>query len=220
VISPSWSSLNRFGQSRILRSSYFWLAAVPLCAKILLKVGNEHSITVLGSTFTITLGLPFSWKFFFYSSVVFSIASFLYSLSCPPIVRDYQRFSDFIGEGKDGRQIQEAFGDLLTGALRDKKTELLRFIDTYIQPIERGEETTVDIESERSDSALGQFYRVMLLSLEIPKKNLSGTFWYVRNLADMSAPTWRWLCAIFYMIGFVLLLVVFIQNFFYVVYCS
>ena len=54
---PRWSSLNQMGNSRILRSSYFWLFLVPLLAKILSQVGPNISISIFGASFILAVGL-------------------------------------------------------------------------------------------------------------------------------------------------------------------
>ena len=112
---PKWSSLNRFGKSRLLRSSYVWLLVVPMLAKFLATIGPEIEIPLWESTITITIGLPFSWKMFYFSAVGFSLASLLYSTGCPYIIRDYERFSDFRDEGKGSTQL---IGALLSLVLR------------------------------------------------------------------------------------------------------
>ena len=100
-----WSSLNYVGRTRALRTSYFWLLFVPLAAKALERFDAMVAIPFLGSKQMLTLSLPFSWQMFYFSSVAFAIATFIYTWKCPRIVRDYDRLSDFTEEGKGSRQI-------------------------------------------------------------------------------------------------------------------
>ena len=97
---PLWSSLNRVERSRILWSSYFWLILVPILAKLLIKVGPEIQIPIGKSVVTFNLDLPFSWKMFYFASVAFAVASFIYSVWCPEFVRRYSTFSDYTDDGK------------------------------------------------------------------------------------------------------------------------
>lgn len=196
---PLWSSLNRVGRSRVLRSSYFWLFAVPLCAHLLAKTGSQINIPLWKSTLTITLGLPFSWKMFYFSSVAFAAASFLYSTQCPSLVRDYDRFSDFADQGKGARHIVQ---ELVVIRSKFSSTDVhfrKWFIDRFA--LEPG--------------AVGNDLQRML-DMDIPKHKLADAFWWVREHADQTKPMVRATCSFCYVIGFVLIFLVLCQNFYYV----
>ena len=92
---PSWTDLRGFGSSRLLKTSYFWMILVPLAAKLLAHMPNELHIPLLEKTLTIGLGLPFSWKVLFFSSLSFSVANSIYSIWCPRIVKEYRTFADY-----------------------------------------------------------------------------------------------------------------------------
>ncbi len=212
---PTWSALNRLGQSRVLRSSYFWLAAVPILARILEHVGQQHDIRLFGATLHISLGLPFSWKILFYASFVFSIASFVYSIACPGLVRSYQRFSDFTAEGKASRQIIDAFSDTL------HRSGSVVFFDEFVEKFTvfspEHAETSTTIVSPIYTRGADLHARRTLVRARVPDDRLADAFWYVRDLADIASPKLRWLCLICYSAGFALLSVILIQNLLYVV---
>jgi hypothetical protein len=76
----SWTFLSLLGRLRIFQFSYIILIAVPLLAKVLSHLNSEHELHLLGTTFHISLGLPFSWKILYYSSICFVIATTVYNL--------------------------------------------------------------------------------------------------------------------------------------------
>ncbi len=171
---PPWSQINRMGKSRLLRSSYIWLFAVPMLAKLLAKIGPEVTFSLWGNTFTIIWGLPFSWQMFYFSAVGFSIASYIYSSWCPPIIRDYERFSDFTDQGKGSNQLREDFNKYC-----DFQNSAFKRLDHHIK-------------------RLLAKYR----DLEISREDLGEIFWTIHSLANSTNTFARLLCWYAYMISF------------------
>lgn len=212
VCIPNWSSLNRMGRSRLLKTSYVWLFAVPVLAQLLIKVGPDVAISAWGSQITLTLQLPFSWKMFFYSSVAFAIASLIYSVRCPAFVRDCDTFSDFTNQGKGSRQVLDAFASLTWERMGKRETihhilELNEFINDFLT------------DGEESHTRDRKFPACMtrLRTERIDAVRLPDAFWYVWNQLDESRPTYRATCAIFFALGFVLITAVAIQNLIFVI---
>jgi len=85
---PNWVAMRTFGQSKILKSSYFWFVFVPICSKIIQHVPD-----------LVAIGLPFSWKAMFFASVSFTLASILFSWRCPALIRDFAIPADFTAQG-------------------------------------------------------------------------------------------------------------------------
>lgn len=71
-----WSTLKSFGDSYILKVSYFSLAAVPLIAKNTIKLGGE--------------GFPLYLKLMFFSSLFISIGNIFYSVFCPNLIKTFE----------------------------------------------------------------------------------------------------------------------------------
>jgi len=241
-LSTNWSSLNKLGQSRVLRSSYFWIIFVPFGAKVLSQVGDQHSITIFGATFLLTLGLPFSWKIFFYASIAFSLASLLYSIFCPSIIKNYERFSDFQDEGKGERQIRENLISILNfgSGYKDDwyKAENFLIMFCHKQTICRDKNKIykqviykprnyktrkvnndkLKISMKSTDYASESItFRMSIMSREIKEEEINSAFWYVRSLADNSAYIARLICLLLFIVGFALLSLVLYENFMYVV---
>lgn len=211
---PRWSALGQMGESKILRSSYFWLFAVPLLAKVFAFA--EPHILHLPQGIRLHLALPFSWKLFYFSSVAFAVASLLYSLACPRVVRDYQRYSEWSDQGRGDRQIaRELFFLLFRPSVSAIQQEAVveHFAEITNAEVPRREEMAFP-------EAVAPAARVDLqkvFDIRIPDERMLPTaFWYVRDYADEIRPLARLLCAAFFIVGFGFLGVVVVQNFGYV----
>ena len=88
-----WSNLTKLGKSRIIQSSYVWLLIVPAVTKALAPLemlGQNQTFEVLGTTLTLHVGLPFSWKVFYVSAVFLAGSSLLYQMFCPRLIKDLE----------------------------------------------------------------------------------------------------------------------------------
>ena len=86
-----WSNLTKLGKNRIIQSSYVWLIVVPAVAKALEPLnmlGQDQTFDVFGTTLTLHVGLPFSWKVFYVSALFLSGSSLLYQIFCPRLIKD------------------------------------------------------------------------------------------------------------------------------------
>ena len=208
---PRWSDINRLGRSRTVRSAYIWLFLVPLAARALVGLSTELAIPLWGQTIRIALKLPFSWKVFYYSAAAFASATFIYSLRCPGIVARYDKFSDFAGEGRGGRQIVREFLLLLfrpSVHAFEQERRIDHFATTF--------RTSVPRNLQYPEGTTSAIDRDLVFEIELPDSRLSDAFWYVRDYADSLRPNARLACSILYTIGFILIGVVIVQNFAFV----
>ncbi len=97
-----WLALRAWGSSRVVKSSYFWLLFVPVAAKAIGPLGDEHTFALFGSEFQLSLSLPFSWKILYLSGVAFALAHILYLVYCPPLIRLYRNFARYRAETGPG----------------------------------------------------------------------------------------------------------------------
>lgn len=91
----SWFTLRRAGNSRLIKTSYFWLVFVPLAAKVLAPIAVNGGIKLpwFGNEAQyVSLVLPFSWVAFFFMALAIAIGQAIYSVWCPDLVK---RFADF-----------------------------------------------------------------------------------------------------------------------------
>ena len=197
---PSWSSMKRFGKSRVLQSSYIWLFFVPIVAKSLSRISEIFHVNLFGNDLTIVLKLPFSWEVWFYASCWFAIASFLFSIYCPQIIRDYDRYDEFSGEGKGHSQILDA--------LFRTEYDMPRYNDDQFCLRFLAEFKTTDMPLVNG----AQIDRVMVKDAAIPVERLPEAFWFIRKGADRLFPFARLVCFYSYIVGFALVGILAFQN--------
>jgi hypothetical protein len=95
-----WSSLRDFGNSKIVKSNYFWIFAIPFLAK------NLESLSLL---LGVNIEITFSIERLFYAALCFALGTFLYQLSCPQVIKDHKSYSDFLSDGKSGQHIADYY---------------------------------------------------------------------------------------------------------------
>ena len=184
---PTWRRLRRYGSSRFIRSSYLWVVAVPITAKLVPQL--EAMLSIVGSE--ITLSLPFSWQMFYFGSVFFAISSFIYSMKCPHLIQNYRTPNDYWKDGHGLRELdayaEETFA-ALDESIREKIiTEYKEVKATLIGNV------VSDTEGDRNSRFL----------------YIQENTQYKRNLS-------RCLCSAGYLIGSLFFLFVLFRNFIYV----
>jgi len=200
---PDWLRLARIGRLRILRSSYFWLIAVPLLAQWLSKVPRELVFNVLGTELTLTFDLPFSWKVFYFSAVSVAIATTIYGWYCPETIRLYDNFAHFLQESASQLSLKaELWGFLRRTNRDDMEHRLNLFGEMFCEP--SSVEATGDIETG------------FLREFNIRPNRMSDAFDYVRAIVARAAPVACWACAFFYAVGLLLLFWVFAKTVWFV----
>ncbi len=225
---PSWSALTYCGRSRILRSSYVWIIAVPLLAQLLQGVNRDFQLSIFGNPVLLTLDLPFSWKMFYFGAIATALASLIYSSTCPNIIRDYERYWELSREGKGARQITRA---LLEAAASHSILDPPRQGSLLMRVCRK--RRFPDFGVERRRGFLGEFLQryssnypgnepdpaeawVLSHQTKIEPAKLAEAFWYVRDIADRTS-TWARIAAVScYAIAFCSLGVVLLQNFLFV----
>lgn len=204
-----WSALGRLGNSRLLKSSYYWLIVVPLLAHLIIEVNPVIKIPLWGSEHILNLGLPFSWKMFYFSAVACAISSAVYSFGCPNIVAYYKNFSDF-AEGRRGTDLikSQMYKALTTREPISNPNHLINmFTDGYCQKLP---------DKMRDPHPWEDRFSVILEEAVIRDDKLEDTFEFVRSLSNLSNPKLRVFCGVCYSIAFLLILIVLVQNFIYV----
>jgi hypothetical protein len=200
---PKWSAFNQLGKSRISKSTYIWIVTVPLLSKLICKIGPEIRIPIISQHAILTLGLPFSWKIFYFSSLAFGLATIIYSIKCPEIIRKYNRYSQFKEEGKGQRQIIDY---LIQATIphANGSMQIISFdeINKFVNLIS---------DEPTSIKTLEDAY-----NMKIVGERIDYSFWYVRSRLELSGYWARISCGILYLIGFSLLLILLAQNTWYV----
>jgi len=155
----SWQMIDTLGKSRVLRSSYYWMFAVPVVIKIgqglpeyILIRAADSDIAEVGF-FT---SLPFSWHFFYWGAILASLANILYQLNCPKIIKDFRTFGDFVKDGQNviylSRYVEEHNSNALS---KDEKSNL-----TALQVLDNASMAIIfwKIHNEKNSSRAKRFF--------------------------------------------------------------
>ena len=211
---PTWSGLQKLAESKVLRSSYYWLIGVPLAAKALSHMEDPLRLRVFGNTFQLSLDLPFSWQLFYYAALSIAIAGIWFNMKCPRIIRHYNSYDEFRTDGCSDTQM------------------LVSYLAAYqrLQYYPEMRRESIEVFTTRYTS--GTFPEGIFKELDntqwvirlLPSLNdisiMNGqqidAFFYVQRLASLAGLKARLVCVVLYSLGLVLLACVLFQNFMYV----
>jgi len=204
-----WSDLRRCGTSSALTSSYVWLAIVPIAAKIALQLKQPFVVTFFGKTHTLYAHLPFSWCLFYFAAVAFAVASGLFAIFCPKMIKRYSSFAEFYGESSGARALLTYYWTLDTESRDEALPEL------YVEAGRAFEAAGRDIPRHPGNSAeLSIVVQDMIRSVK--REELTDLFSTLRFWHDRRSPKVRALTFGFYCVGFALITFVGLQNLFWV----
>ncbi len=204
---PDWVALSNLGRSRTIRSSYFWIMFVPICAQFLEPLPEVIKVPVLGP---VQPALPFSWVAFFWMAIVFSAASLLFSLRCPAIVKSFTSYKDFAEEKHGELQLQLDFYETfhLSESRRWGVTPYQRFFGQLGNPRDGGNPLTKD----QLRSMLDRRQYDLIYRITIPPANQPDAFTFLRLYAAHLRPWSRLACTLLYAAGFALAMAILLQN--------
>lgn len=218
---PKWSTLRGLGNSRTIRSSYVWLLVVPIAANSLSKIQSPTAFYVFNSELLINMGLPFSWKVFFFAACFFALASLIYRAKCPPTIRKYSNYSEFREQGGSYRELHREIGISILKLKKD-----LTHVDIFhaakssyaiiVGPPDHEERFSDELGKP---STLEGPDRLMRIVQETPPsdRTFPDVFWHCQNGADKRYPFTRAVLAALYAIGIGLSFVIAIQNIIFVI---
>ena len=120
-----WTKIERVGNSKIAKQSYFWFFVLPVLAKLLQKVNGEIHLDFISKEFVINMELPFKWYAFFVIGLLLILSNLLYQITCPHIVKEFRNYSQFLESGYPNSYLIEQGKE---NKIDKKETEeLLRF---------------------------------------------------------------------------------------------
>lgn len=212
--SSSWTSLSSLGRIRIFQSSYLFFVLVPIIARLLYKLPEDVEIRSLGAVFRISLALPFSWTMFYFSSVFFVIATSLYYVFCPQIIKDFRSFRAFQEEGRSQEAIKRLLLDSLFIVWSPTPAWVITRYNEFVEQYCSGSPYEGPITTKTTD--LIGYLNDHLRSIKLKEDAIADAFWHIRHLPDRTRAMAREGCLFAYLFGFALLLFVVAQNFMYV----
>jgi hypothetical protein len=216
AFNPTWSDLHAFGKSRLLRTTYFWIAVIPVTAKLLHAVEETLSFTVFNTQITLTLALPFPWTMFFYGSVLAALASTIYMWRCPRFLQLYPSYAEFAATGGTGRQLSCDFAAAIQAYEKKVTNEHLRkqvesFVTLHCNNPDRHKEQIAEIDQHPWKASL------TIAETEIKDSQLAAAFWTVRQFLELQSKASRVTCCGLFYLAFSFFLTVFLFNIWYVI---
>lgn len=209
---PRWMKLQKISQNKLVRSSYFWLIATPVAAKILQPLAGKKCFELLDATWCFHLSLPFSVFCFYLAAVFFALATLASDVFCPPFLKEFTDFSVFSSKSKGPRVIFNNFVLLYQRAIHLYPRNFSKVDQHYfLQNFTTAQNPDVVIET-------GKFQLPKELeSVTIKDACLPEAFDFVWNNWNRTLLFIRILILLLYVIGFVLVGIILYQNFMTVV---
>lgn len=102
-----WHNLRSFGNSKIVKSNYVWIVIIPIIAKIINAI--QLKLVEVNSPYILDVSFPFSWIELFMVSIFFAIASIVFNIRCPSLIKDNENYSDFQSSGKTTQHLVDYF---------------------------------------------------------------------------------------------------------------
>lgn len=207
---PAWSNLKRLGNSRVIRSSYYWFIFVPISARLFSSINNKLTITVFNAEWSLNLQLPFSWQIFFYSSCAFALASLIFQIYCPISIQKYDSYDEWSKTGKGSDSLIRAMWILLCNKRYTWPYKIpMKLFKRYVQNF-------TDYEIAINEATITKRIPTKLVHSNIKNGMEKGAFYFVHDTYNNVRVIHRTLCTILYTVGFILLLKIIIQNIEYV----
>jgi hypothetical protein len=176
---------------------------VPIAAKLLLQLKQPFVFTLLGKEHTLYLHLPFSWYLFYFSAVAFAVATALFGLFCPKIIKKYSSFGDFYGESSGARELLSHCWSLDAVELHGLLPVL------YTESVASGGQRQQPTQPKDPDALLAELQKIVRT---VKREEMSNLFSALRDSHDRRFPAVRMAILFFYTVGFVLITVA-LQNF-------
>lgn len=189
MLNWDWDRLNRIGQSKALKSSYWFMLLVPTLAKMLKHLPTET--VIFGKQYSFYTDLPFSWVALFFCAVLVSIGNVIYALFCPRLIKGFEDYQSFERSGRGS--------EFLRQALNVARPE---DVDQVVERI-----VVKSLASRDAASVLNAKHQLKQYGGAGPE-----SFYLVRDALNLVHPRFRAIASTCYLFGFLLLVWVATQN--------
>ncbi|MFI3220754.1 MAG: hypothetical protein QX189_16795 [Methylococcales bacterium] len=197
----SWQSLRKFGSSRAVKTSYYWIFLIPLFAKVVHQI-HPMVVNFLAVQQTLEFTLPFSWFLLYFSALSFAFSSLLYDIFCPKIISSFKNFREFLDSGCEGLFLADEL-------VKNIPFDVLHNTSLYWLVI--AEWKKINCEKEiNPDTDI--FSKMRYCLGEIKREDLGSIFYTFTEVVNHSHPKIMRVTGFFYYLGFLLLFIVLLQN--------
>jgi hypothetical protein len=198
----TWISLRKLGNNKIVQSAWIWSAIVPITAKLFEKVQSSVNMKIFDSSFELNLHLPFSWKILFFVSVSFMVANILYKYRCPALLQETDTFRDFEGQKRSGLELDSILSRVSHGNDEEKN-----LIDSWRHYFAVRKNQMLTLNNHQGNKDITQ----------MDSQILPEVYHFLSNKLTYWHPKSRLFASLLYGIGFMGLVVLAIQNIYFVV---
>lgn len=102
-----WENLKKLQNIKVINSMYIWILIVPVLAKAMRLIEGIVDVTIFDYTFSIDLGLPFSWYLFYFSAIFFVLGNLMVIIFCPSIIKDQLTMRVMEEKGKSEKILED-----------------------------------------------------------------------------------------------------------------
>lgn len=211
----AWSNIRKLGSSKAVSSSYFWLIATPILARLLSNLPETLKFNIGGQDIVIPAELPFSWEVFYYAAICFAVGTLIYNLSCPKLIKDYKSFNEFYDSGGSNRELHDMYREIIF----DNNPELLDdIIPTLFDAMQESgiQSPSVDDVEARAikDEAYNMFPRSAFYQdfRKVKRAELGGLFYKAYLYYETKNILPKFPIILFYSIGLGCLITVFWES--------
>jgi hypothetical protein len=208
---PNWTSLSSLGKAKVFKSSYLWVVVVPIIAKLFKGIEDIVSINAFGVQWSLTIGLPFSWKIFYFASFSIGLGMIVYALRSPEMIRKFNNYSEFLNDGKTPYQVREYFIKHINS---EKFGYDLKYrVVLFLQEFTKAGTLSQDVINKWSTNKdlVGVVFKY-----QVETSKAIDAFWFTQDAFNTSNVYSRNLCLILFSFGSILFSYVLFENFIYV----
>lgn len=229
-----WEFISNYAQNRFVKTSYVYLIVVPLIAKLLSNLENPLRIILSGIEYKFDLTLPFSWVLFYFAALCFTIGYIIFSVIAPPIVKENKDLSSFNNTKKNFNHL---VGYLANLGIHDDYVKELGLDVSITKSVSGVHHSRSILSSKKSPEQLEkvmqkiEVYNCLYRNInDFNKENqtisqyqnesgyVSLSFWAIHTYANrIFSANWKIASLLFFIIGTILISIIFIQNIIYVI---
>ena len=210
---PSWPILANIGNNKLVVSSYIWIIIIPIAAKFLEHFPSVLLIKINDNDLSLGLILPFQWKILYFSALSFALATFIYHISCPNLIKNFSDMNHFKEKGLTKVQLINFLSTWLrtestpydASGTKMEKTKLIQKIhDEYC-------------ENTITEALINSNLDKSVKTFKIKEEEEINAYWFIRTVMSNDRLWIRIIITILYCVGFSLLLYLLIENIYSVI---
>lgn len=200
----TWGGLHDVGTSKVVNTSYIWLALIPFLTRALeaLHAAGTHVPT-----------LPFNFIAFYYAAFCFTAGAAVFNLFCPKVIKLTPTFGTFASEQYSLIELKNWWHDMVMDEPRPEERARLLEQFLLLEKPNQGISYPVLDKSEVDAKILNNFWEENAWTKRDALPLLHDL---AVKYAEKLNPNWRRFATAMYGIGFILFGVVVVLNLFVV----